>query len=174
MDQMEPDELIRYFEVPRRAGVFILGWHARRITVYDQQVRALNLVDALVKTRRLESDDYVTVVGGGFGGLTAAAAAASVGARVRVIDDRPQCLDLQRGCDHRWLHPHVYDWPGEGCDNANADVLFLDWRAKPASKVVDGIEAKWSRLTRAKSIQESYSTVVKDVRKTAGKWMLET
>lgn len=170
----DPEEMLRYFEVPRRPGVFTLGWRSRRITVLDQQVRALNLIDALAKTGRLRKDAYVSVVGAGFGGLMVAAAAATLGARVRVVHDRPGPLDLQRGCDHRWLHPHVNDWPAAGSANPNANVLLLDWRAAKASQVVDSVERKWRRLVVRHAIQESPSTVVKNVHASGEGWVLDT
>src|SRR4051812_22985271 len=40
-------ELLNFLEVPGSPGLFVHGCFARRVTVYSQQVRALNLVDAL-------------------------------------------------------------------------------------------------------------------------------
>jgi heterodisulfide reductase subunit A-like polyferredoxin len=69
-------ELIRLSTVRDHPNVFILGSNARYVTVYNQQVRALNLVAALAKSGYLSRHSRVGVVGGGIAGLTAAVAAA--------------------------------------------------------------------------------------------------
>jgi NADPH-dependent 2,4-dienoyl-CoA reductase/sulfur reductase-like enzyme len=71
--------VLRLTEVPDLAGLFILGSFAERVTVYSQQVRAINLVDALAGLGRLTPATRVAVIGAGFGGLTASAALARLG-----------------------------------------------------------------------------------------------
>lgn len=53
-------------------------------------------------------------------------------------------------------------------------MLFLDWRAGPASKVVKDVRERWKSTVKAKSIQETYSTIVRDISADAGKWRLVT
>src|SRR5947199_6049689 len=54
-------------------GAFVLGCFNRYITVYSQQVRATNLVGALMEKHGTMADMRVAVVGAGFAGVTAAA-----------------------------------------------------------------------------------------------------
>jgi hypothetical protein len=61
----------------------------------------------------------VSVSGGGLGaGLTAAAAIVRKGviADVTIFERRDTAIPLQLGCDTRWVHPHIYDWPPPGSE----------------------------------------------------------
>ena len=58
------EQIIRHMQLPGSKGsasppVFIVGSFARRVTIYSQQVRATNLVYALLRTGRLNPDDRV-------------------------------------------------------------------------------------------------------------------
>src|SRR5690348_5336751 len=87
---------LELFAVPKRKGVYVLGSFARYATLFSQQVRALNLIFLLHETQSLGSGSNVAVVGGGAAGLTAAAAAARVGATVTVLEKRAKPMGLQR------------------------------------------------------------------------------
>lgn len=52
--------------------IYVLGSFERRVTLYAQQVRALNLAFVLFDTGRLTPGATVAVIGGGASGLTAA------------------------------------------------------------------------------------------------------
>ncbi len=62
---MTPHALIQHMEVPGEPGVFVLGCFERRVTLYSQQVRALNLVHSLFAEGRLREGDRVAIVGAG-------------------------------------------------------------------------------------------------------------
>src|SRR5262249_19132808 len=102
--------------------VFVLGSFERRVTIYSQQVRALNLVGALLRTAELPPDKKVAVLGGGSSGLTFAAGALHRGARVTVLEREKTLLSLFRYGAQRWLHPRVYDWPFPGSEHARAGL----------------------------------------------------
>src|SRR5215467_2079596 len=55
------------FSVPKRQGIYVLGCFARHLTLYSQQVRALNLVAALCHTGELKTNTQLAVIGGGRG-----------------------------------------------------------------------------------------------------------
>ena len=57
-------QLLDLMSVERHANVFLLGAFAKYVTIYAQQVRALNLVAALVRGGRLSERSRVVVVGG--------------------------------------------------------------------------------------------------------------
>src|SRR4051812_21393232 len=59
--------------------VFVLGSLERNITIRSQQVRALNLVSALLDAAVMKPGQKLAIVGAGPAGLTAAVAAASRG-----------------------------------------------------------------------------------------------
>src|ERR1700679_949376 len=90
---------------------FILGTFERGVTLYRQQIRALNLVYSLVEARDsagrhiVPQESRLTVIGGGAFGTTVAAAGAYAKFQVVLIERHQTLLHLQRGCDTRWLHP---------------------------------------------------------------------
>lgn len=51
------------FQVPGWPGVYVLGCLDRRVTIYSQQVRALNLAAMLFSARKLAARDSVVVIG---------------------------------------------------------------------------------------------------------------
>lgn len=121
------------------SGVYVIGSFDHRITFYAQQSRALTLIRALFETRGLKEGQHVAVVGGGASGVTAAVAAASKGCEVTLYEAGDAILHLQASCEHRYIHPHLYDWPQEGSDNDDAGLPLVNWHASTAKGVVDQI-----------------------------------
>jgi NADPH-dependent 2,4-dienoyl-CoA reductase/sulfur reductase-like enzyme len=107
----ESDDPRHPSRVPTR--VFVLGVNERRVTLYSQQCRALNLIWLLHETGVLKSSSpgRVAVVGAGAGGLTAAAGAACKGHEVFLLNKSLDAMPQQRFARHRWLHPRIFDWP---------------------------------------------------------------
>lgn len=137
--------------LPDHPGVYVLGSFARHVTIYSQQVRAMNLVDALFRTGQVERGTSVAVVGGGAAGLTAAAAAAWRGARVTVIEKEQSYLSIQRNSDKRFVHPHIYDWPleqGHPDREDRADVPFLGWTADTSRIVFERMDGDWRKFVQ--------------------------
>ena len=127
---------------------FIAALDGGGITLYKQQVRALNLLFALQVQKRLERQKQPTiaVIGGGASGVTAAAAALVLGCRVHLFEKRPLLLHLQHGCDTRWVHPHLYDWPLPGSEHPYAQLPLLNWQAGTAAEVTEQILKGFERL----------------------------
>lgn len=139
--------------------LFIVGTYDNGVTVYSQQVRALNLVWAAVETGRFICDPEATpaqedkplriaIVGGGMAGLSIAAGLLKkrATAHVSIFEQRDTLMPLQHGSDSRWLHPRIYDWPGDG-SHANVAMLpVLNWTAARASDVVVQILAEWKKV----------------------------
>jgi hypothetical protein len=169
-------ELLRLMSVPNHAGIYILGCFAQHVTFYSQQIRALNLIDALCKTGALAEGDSVGVVGAGLAGLTAAAAALRRGLFVYLFQEDgdphndPGRMPLQMNSDERSVDPFIYDWPlssntadeehsaGAGGDTASktdAGLPLLNWTADKASEV-------------RKRILTEFKTVVADERQKRG------
>ena len=157
------------FAVPNRP-LYLIGIFERGVTVYSQQVRALNLIWALVETEKLvcnlkpdalahSKPATIAIIGGGFAGLTAAAALIkkSVDADITIFEQRDTLLPLQHGCDTRWLHPGIYSWPADGSESAVADLPILNWTAARASDVAAQILQEWRDL--AKEMQEHLAVV---------------
>jgi tetratricopeptide (TPR) repeat protein len=151
--KIETKDILLHMEVPSLPGVFVLGCFERRITFYSQQVRALNLIHALSDQGRLSRDARVLVIGAGAAGLTAAAAAGRLGARVQVFEQDDEVMPLLRGNHTRWLHPHIYDWPQPGSEDPQAGLPLLDWHANMAGEVVRQLERQWTEMLRESNIR---------------------
>lgn len=132
------------FEVSPR--VFVLGCLSKGVTVYQQQIRALNLAWALSKLGASgdRSLGEVAVVGGGVAGLTFCSAIISITkAPVTLLEQRWDLCPLQQGSDTRWLHPLLYSWPELGSRRPSAGLPVLDWKAGRASDIASQILNKF-------------------------------
>src|SRR5262249_30190419 len=124
----------------------VLGCFARYVTIYAQQVRALNLIDCLAKSGVLSARSKLAVVGGGLAGLTAASAAVRRGVTdVVVFEKESQLLRLQASSLQRYIHPHTYDWPAAGALEDDAGLPVMNWRAGLAQLVVADLLKDWQK-----------------------------
>jgi len=64
-------------------------------------------------------------------------------AAITIFEERDTLLPLQQGCDSRWLHPGIYDWPAEGSEAIAAMLPVLNWTAARASDVVVQVLGEW-------------------------------
>lgn len=144
--KITPATILLQMAVPGMAKAYVLGSFERRVTVYSQQVRALNLVYALTETGLLSAGKRLAVIGGGVAGLTLAAAAASQKCTVRVLEQKSRILHLFAGCKNRWLHPHIYDWPATGSLELDAGLPLMNWHADTADKVEQQLRRAWEAL----------------------------
>lgn len=137
-------ELLARTTVPGHRQLFAVGVLGQaplrfaeqpRVTLRSQQVRALNLAFALDRSGTLRPRASVAVLGGGVAGVTAAAALSQRGHTVTVFERRPGLIPLQAGSTQRFLHPRLIDWPQPGCEDEDAGLPLLNWRAAPAGEV---------------------------------------
>lgn len=128
-------------------SAFILGSRERRVTLYDQQRRALNLVWALFKTGKLATGQSVAILGGGLAGLTASIAACSKGCHVQLFERRSKLLETFAGCSTRFVHPNLLSWPSDGWNISATDLPFLNWEASTAETVAEQLRRQWSCIS---------------------------
>lgn len=145
---MDATTFLTLVRTPKNPHIYIVGCFDKRVTVYSQQVRALNVIWALAEGASLGPSPNIAIVGGGIAGLTAAAAALKEGWRVTIFE-RQKLLHMQADAQERWIHPHIIDWPDDGADNAGADLEFLDWCAGIASQIIADMRIEWDTI-RAK------------------------
>lgn len=145
--------LLDAFAAPGHGRVYVLGCFARRVTFYSQQVRALNLVDALCKSGYFDGRREVAIIGAGISGLTAAAGLAVRGVPVRIFEkiNNPATLEgripLQQASTQRDIHPYIYDWPfAEDATRPDADLPLLPWSAGKANDVVRQIDEAFAKI----------------------------
>lgn len=164
--------IIRMSEVPDSPGLFVLGSFARRVTVYSQQVRALNLADALAGLGYLDTTTTVAVIGAGFGGITIAAALAKMGVEVHTFEKESTSLHLQRNCATRFIHPHNYDWPKTKLEQAEANLPFLSWKADMADEVAKAVGAEWEKMGPPAE-RRHWDITIKSIQSVKNGWELE-
>lgn len=145
--------------------LYIVGAFDTGVTVYSQQIRALNLVWAGVSSGVIPSlsegqdalpgeEVSIAIVGAGFAGLTVAAALLKkrANARIFLFEQRDALLPLQQGSDSRWLHPRIYDWPKAGSEASVAMLPLLNWTAARASDVVVQVLSQWRTIIKSTNI----------------------
>ena len=157
------ETLIKRFRIYR--DLYLLGTFENGLTIYDQQIRALNLVWSMVQALPAKKLGSVAVVGGGFAGLTAAAGLLHKGvSHVFVFERRASLCPLQLGSDTRWVHPRIYDWPSEGSSLPTAGLPFLNWHAGRASDVAVEILRAWDEIATHATERIKVYTNVKHLR----------
>ncbi|MCB1098929.1 MAG: leucine-rich repeat domain-containing protein, partial [Verrucomicrobiae bacterium] len=131
-------------------NLYVLGSLDKRITFYAQQVRAFRLIQALAEEPGFD-EKKIAIVGGGVAGITAAAAAAVAGcSKIVLFEERSQILQMQAPGSHRFIHPHIYQWPApESLTKETAEIPLLDWGAANADEVVKSISKSLDELAIA-------------------------
>ncbi len=148
-------EIVQLTRVPGTHSVLFLGCFEKRVTVYSQQVRAINLAAAMLNENLIRANGRVAIVGGGIAGLTAAVALQKCAPGLRAIDvfeQRSEVLQLQQN-SNRYLHPHNYDWPHDSAAFASAGLPFMNWRAGSAREVQDRLRAEFDGVARTSQIR---------------------
>lgn len=135
--QLRAKKIIETFELFE--GIYLIGSLQTGVTVYNQQVRAHNLVWAMKKMAESGGNEpsSVAVVGGGISGVTAAACLHSMfpDLRVTIFEKQWELCPLQLGSDNRWVHPRIYDWPDPGSRAPSSGLPLLNWGEGRASDV---------------------------------------
>jgi hypothetical protein len=148
------DEILEQASVSNCPSVFVIGHGASQVTVRAQQIRALNLLWALSRKSKIEGESIV-IVGGGIARITAAAAAVLHGARVTLLEQHDEAMHLQRGCNTRYLHPRIFEWPSKNARRAGAELPILNWSVGTASDVATRILADYAESSFTPRRQET-------------------
>jgi hypothetical protein len=145
-DKLTDDEYLELFKIENQQ--YIIGIYQGGITVYKQQIRALNIFNALINTGkiRVEDDFTIGIVGAGVAGLTFAAAAMKSNMIVRIYEKEPHYLHMQSGCDTRKIHPNIYEWPDSGSLFPYAKMPVLSWEYDTASNVSKQIVKEFRKV----------------------------
>lgn len=145
-DKLTPDQILIAMRPKDCVGLYVLGSFDKRITFYAQQVRALTLVRALFEGKDLRAGQRVAVIGGGAAGITAAVASATKGCETHLYERRDSILYLQKESAHRFLHPHIYDWPEEWSTETDAGLPLLNWSAAYANELATNLRRQASQF----------------------------
>ena len=154
-DEKLAENYLKLFELSKNK--FLIGVFHQGITVYKQQIRALNIFHALVISGKIPLDNpnfTIGIVGGGIGGITFAAAAARINVNIRLFEKQSVFMHMQYGCDTRIVHPNIYDWPNKRYDFPYTEIPILNWRADTASNVAKQIMNSFQSIIKASNSQE--------------------
>jgi len=124
---------IKHFRVDK--NIFLLGQYEKRITIYSQQLRALNLIHALIETGEVDKTSKIGILGGGIGGLTLAYGFAIKGIKEIVVYEENKHLFQTWGSSPRWIDPFLYSWPKKEWINDQTKLPFFNWSCDIASNV---------------------------------------
>lgn len=153
---MSDDDILADARVSSDAGhhVYVIGAVDKRITLYSQQIRAMNLAGALSRSRDLKDKDIdIAVIGAGAAGLTAAASMALLmpRAKIAVFEREAHALHLQHGCTKRFLHPSIFDWPDARSKTEHTVLPILNWSAATSDAVAKEIGEAFGSIEARRS-----------------------
>ncbi len=166
-------EQLELVQVPQGywPNVYVLGVQANRITFSDQQKRAFNLIAGLMASGRLVAGDKLAVIGGGVGGVTAAAFGANSGLVPTVIERHSLPMMIQQG-SNRWLHPNLYDWPWRSWGTTHTRFPCMNWSAGTAGEVIAGLRREWQFLVQSGRVSWCGNTPVVSLRREHDSWIV--
>lgn len=135
MEELSAEEYLKLFEISKHK--YLIGIFQDGITIYKQQIRALNIFYALLQTGKIKpgEDFRIGIIGGGVAGLTFAAAALKSNIKVAIIEKEQYYLHMQYGCEIRKVHPNIYEWPDQGSNFPNTELPVLNWKFDTAANV---------------------------------------
>jgi hypothetical protein len=134
--------------------VYATGMFYSGITIYNQQVRTLNLIYFLIETGRIESPEKskeIVILGGGISGLTASIAFKRLGYKVSLLEQKALLLHLQHGCSTRQIHPNLYLWPKVDSLKPFTELPFANWTASDASVIEKELIGQYETEKRKKN-----------------------
>ena len=148
---MSGDVLLDQFQLPKPApDIYRIGQYAP-VSIRDQVVRAMYLVDRLFVTGSLAASTQLVIVGAGVAGVTMALHAAARGvARILLYDQGAGVLALQAASTSRWLCPTQYDWPASHWDTAQWPVpepaprFFTSVTLAPPVHLAAKLASRWA------------------------------
>jgi hypothetical protein len=154
-------------------AIYTIGMAASRITIADQQRRAVNIIWALLREGRVAAGDRIAIVGGGVAGITAAAYALKQHLRATVFEKFDDPFAIQQGSG-RWIHPNIYEWPVDGWSYEQTSLPCMNWRAGTAGQVVAQLRKEWLALVDTDGLEWKPRTEIVGVeRGTAGDMLVD-
>jgi hypothetical protein len=152
--------ILSHMSTRSEKGLYVIGSYDSRVTIYSQQIRALNLVYALSHSGVIAKGTSVAIVGGGVSGMTAAVALGSLDCGVSIFERQSDLLHLFRGCHTRFVHPNAYDWPEPWASNDATELPFMNWTAATADQVARKLITQWDDYAGKLPIKVHLSTKV--------------
>ena len=122
----------------RGQNVFELDVGPHPVTILSQQLRAMQLADALSMIYFGKAVD-VGVVGAGVSGVSFAATFKSLcnSAKISIYEESGDKAFDRFKDSTRFIHPNIYDWPVPGSRDRFAPLPVFGWAAGAAGEVVE-------------------------------------
>jgi thioredoxin reductase len=176
MLNLSEEEYLDQFKISENK--YLIGIYQDGITVFKQQVRALNIFHALINTKKLivGQDTKIGIIGGGIAGLTFSAAALKAGFQVKIIEDESHFLHIQHGCETRKIHPNIYEWPEIGAKFPYAKLPVLSWKYDTAANVTKKILTEFERIIgnlKKSRFLKSCSADIKEIKERNGQFEID-
>lgn len=152
---MTAEQVLAAALVPPTRRVYFLGNMEKRVTLHAQQLRALNLADALIDRDAIRLNGTIAIIGGGVAGVTLAAALGLVAPELKIIlyEEQQELLYLQVGATSRYIHPNLFDWPAAGSTNSRAGLPVLDWEDGIGDVVAKGLLRDFDAIRKSSGIE---------------------
>jgi len=143
-DGLENRQILSAVEPVCPSRIYVIGTLDRRITLYNEQVRALRVARAILEEQVVGPDSKVAVIGGGGAGVSTAIALASKGCEVHLFEAEDRLLSIQDKASHRYIHPHIFSWPDPSAcwRHAGLPIAELNWMAGPVDEVAGSLREK--------------------------------
>ena len=124
-------------------GQFVLGYAEERVTLFSQQVRALNLAYSLNCLGRLYRGTRLLIVGAGPAGITLGAAAQLLGAEVEFLEKAPVAMAVfaPKDVGGRFIQPLAAEWPAARSLKDNAGLPVCSWRSGNGKEIAEAIRS---------------------------------
>lgn len=136
--------------------IYSIGLADKQVTIRSQQLRAICLAELLHSATPILDRKNIAIIGGGIAGLTLSARLLQLGwVDIRIFERLTDLLAVQNGCDTRWIHPKIIDWPLPGSKVNSSMLPILNWTTNTASNVSYEIEAGWQKIVNACAIKTS-------------------
>lgn len=136
--------------------IYAIGLADNLVTIRSQQLRAICLAELLHSATPLLERKSIAIIGGGIAGLTLSARLLQLGwGDIRIFERLTDLLAVQNGCDTRWIHPRIIDWPLSGSKVDKSELPILNWETNTASNVSYEIEARWQNIVDSCSVKSS-------------------
>lgn len=153
------DQIIEAAFLHSRQNCYFVGPYARRVSFASQQHRALDLVTALEMKGHL-GGKRIAIIGAGVAGVTAAAALRGLGYGLDLYETEEEPMTLQRGAEHRVIHPSISRWPAEDLE-LTTKFRVLDWSAGPCSNVIATLRDQWNQYIKPVPTDTGYRFIPK-------------
>lgn len=128
-----------------RSPICAISRYANRINFETQQIRAINLAQALLGKGIISSESHVAIIGGGIAGVTISAFLLRNNCKVTLFEKEEEYFSKQKKSYLRFVHPSINFWPQEKL-RYTTNLPVLNWHADSCDRVISQINSEWEEI----------------------------